>query len=512
MPPLTVRSHYSLMWGVASVKRLCRRARRLGYTRLALTDTDNLYGLWPFLTACRREGLTPIVGAEVTDPRRAGRAVCLVENEAGFANLCRLLTRRHMNADFDLEKDMPALADGLVVLTQGPDLLRAWHRAGVTVAGAMPRRPLAAGHALRRTARELGVRCAATPGAFFLDPGDLTTHRMLRAIHRNTSLARVRPGDMAPPEAWLAGPDEYARRFAICPEAVRDAHELAQRLEFTGPAHGLVMPPLEDSSHRDVVRLLRRDAYAGAARRYGRELSETVVERLEYELRIIEEMGFSDYFLIVRDIVARSPRTCGRGSGAASLVGYCLGVSNVCPIKHNLYFERFLNPGRTDPPDIDVDFAWDERDNVLNDVLERRRGCAAMVSSHVLFQPRMAVREAAKVFGLGEGEIKRISDRLPHFWRTGETDADLQKEIRKRPRSRFLEFPAPWPEVLEHAKRILGAPRYLSVHPGGVVITPGPIDAYVPVERAPKGVPVMQWEKDGAEAAGLVKIDLLGNR
>ena len=110
---------------------------------------------------------------------------------------------------------------------------------------------------------------------------------------------------------------------------------------------------------------LRAEAYAGARRRYGEELSEAVVERLEHELAIIAPMGFAAYFLIVRDIVALSPRTCGRGSGAASLVAYCLGITNVCPLKHNLYFERFLNPGRTDPPDIDVDFAWDERDAVL---------------------------------------------------------------------------------------------------------------------------------------------------
>jgi DNA polymerase III alpha subunit len=157
---------------------------------------------------------------------------------------------------------------------------------------------------------------------------------------------------------------------------------------------------------------LRVDAYAGARRRYGEELSEAVVERIERELAIIAPMGFAAYFLIVRDIVALSPRTCGRGSGAASLVAYCLGITNVCPLKHHLYFERFLNPGRTDPPDIDVDFAWDERDAVLETVLARHRGHAAMVANHVLFQPRMAVREVAKVYGLTEAEIGRVTQRL----------------------------------------------------------------------------------------------------
>jgi DNA polymerase-3 subunit alpha/error-prone DNA polymerase len=223
-------------------------------------------------------------------------------------------------------------------------------------------------------------------------------------------------------------------------------------------------------------------------------------------------MHFSGYFLTVQEIVRRSPRTCGRGSGAASLVAYCLDITNVCPIKHPLYFERFLNPGRTDPPDIDVDFAWDERDDVLDTVLDQHRGQAAMVSSHVLFQPRMAVREVAKVYGLSDGEIGQVSKRLPHFWRASRTDLSFLDSIKRRPEAKMLAFPDPWPVILATARKIIGTPRYLSVHPGGVVITPGPISDYVPIQRAPKGVPIIQWEKDSTEDAGLVKIDLLGNR
>ncbi len=135
-----------------------------------------------------------------------------------------------------------------------------------------------------------------------------------------------------------------------------------------------------------------------------------------------------------------------------------------------------------------------------------------MVSNHVLFQPRMAIREVAKVYGLTDAEIGRVSKRLPRFWRAKESEPELLTGLKQRPESRALEFPPPWPEILALAQRIIGTPRYLSVHPGGVVITPRPIDEYVPLERAPKGVPIIQWEKDAAEDAGLVKIDLLGNR
>jgi error-prone DNA polymerase len=512
MIPLTVRSNYSFMWGTAPVKKICRAARRLGYTRLALTDTDNLCGLWPFLTACRHEGLTPIVGAEVTDPQHKQRAVCLVANDSGYRNLCRLLTRRHLDENFKLETAVSAHADGLVVLTQSPDLLQAWHAAGVSVAAAMPRCPLPAAHRLRRTATRLGLPAVATPGSFFLHSDDLAVHRMLRAIERNTCLSRLTRAEVAPADAWLAPSEEYVRRFAICPQAISATFEIAERLTFTAPQFGIVMPPLPGENGSNPSQRLRQEAYEGARSRYGAELSEGVVERLEHELRSITDMGFAAYFLIVRDIVKHSPRTCGRGSGAASLVAYCLGITNVCPLKHNLYFERFLNPGRKDPPDIDVDFAWDERDAVLNSVLTQYAGHAAMVSSHVLFQPRMALREVAKVFGLTDTEIGRVSKRLPPFWRVKESDPEFLAELKRRPEAKALAFPPPWPDILQFAQRIIGTPRYMSVHPGGVVITPRPIEEYVPVQRAPKGVPIIQWEKDAAEDAGLVKIDLLGNR
>ncbi len=202
-----------------------------------------------------------------------------------------------------------------------------------------------------------------------MQPGDISIHRLLRAIDGNTALSRLTATDVAPANAWLATPQEYTRRFAICPQALQATYEIAERLNYRGPQFGMVMPPLRDQNGNDPARCLRAAAYKGARKRYGAELSEAVVERLEHELRSIVDMQFAAYFLIVQDIVRRSPRICGRGSGAASLVAYCLGITNVCPLKHNLYFERFLNPGRMDPPDIDVDFAWDERDDVLDTVM-----------------------------------------------------------------------------------------------------------------------------------------------
>ena len=531
MVPLTVHSYYSLMWGTCSPEKICAAAKQRGYRRLAVTDTDNLYGLWSFLKYCKHEDITPIVGAEVTDDSTAYRAVCLVENDQGYRNLCRLLTRRHLDPLFDLKSIIPSYAKGLVIVTPHPDLLISWHEAGSTVAGMVSGKPNGAAFELRKISRRLGVPLLAVPGSFFTDPDDFKIHRMLRAIDLNTSLSRLKPEDTAPPGAWLAPASEYAKRFAVWPEVLSATEAIAERLTFTGPCHGLVLPPWvgppNDRASRpesfqaggrinpqsvDPDQALRAAAYKGAKARYGDDLSETVVERMEHELHMIKKMGFSSYFLVVQDIVSRSPRICGRGSGAASLVAYSLGITNVCPIKHNLYFERFLNPGRSDPPDIDIDFAWDERDAVLASVLKQYNGHAALISNHVTFQPRMAIRETAKVFGLTEREIGRVTKRLPWFWKASCPEKDFFQCLKQLPELSGFDFPSPWPDIIRIARHIIGVPRYISVHPGGVVITPAPISHYVPVELAPKGVPIIQWEKDAAEESGLVKIDLLGNR
>ncbi|MBI5366998.1 MAG: DNA polymerase III subunit alpha, partial [Planctomycetes bacterium] len=258
----------------------------------------------------------------------------------------------------------------------------------------------------------------------------------------------------------------------------------------------------------DPFDYLRAETWTGARRRY-REITPAVRARIEYELALIREKGFASYFLVVRDIVRRSERTCGRGSAAASIVAYVLGITHVDPIAHNLYFERFLNPGRVDPPDIDVDFPWDERDAVL-EYLFRTYGPAhtAMIANHVTFQPRAAIREVAKVYGLPEGEIADLTERIPWFY-----DAPgLRDMLRDHPHFRDVALRPPWPEILALAERLVGFPRLLSVHCGGVVITPDPITNHAPLEPAAKGLPIVQWEKDAAEELGLVKIDLLGNR
>ena len=511
MLALGVRSHYSLMWATPSTDALCRRAKALGYDGVALTDTDNLYGLWEFLRACSRHSLRPVAGAEITDPNAPRRALCLVNSAQGFTSLCRLLTARHTDPKFDLQKDLPRHLAGLEVLTTSAELLQAWRKKGLPVMAALPRSLNGQTHRLRQTARSIKAPMAAVAGSFFLEPGDYLLHRVQRAIALNTSLSRLEAGDLAPPDAWLAPPDEFVRRFEALPQALREAEKLASRLNYV-PGPGLTMPPWTDAKGRTADEVLQERAQAGAARRYGEPLPVLVKKRLEYELDVIAQKQFSSYFLVVEDIVRRSPRICGRGSGAASLVAYSLGITNVCPIKFNLYFERFINPQRIDPPDIDIDFAWDERDEVINSVLEQYKGRAAMVGAHILFRGRMAIREVAKVYGIPADEIKRTIKRLPWMRGPAEGETGMYPKRQALPAGAKVSLPAPWPEILGLAQGLMKMPRHIAVHVGGVVITPGPISDYAPLETAAKGVPVIQWEKEGAEDAGLVKIDLLGNR
>lgn len=514
---LKTRSYFSLLHGTASPIQLCKRAKDLGFSHLALTDQDNLYGLPAFLAACKETTIQPIIGAEISSPNNSDVSItCLVLDKEGYGNLCALISARHCNKEFRLEMITAASCQGLLVLCSDLVLAKPLFKSGIEVVVDLGCRPTAEGRILREWALKNRLPVVCTPSSSTAEATEFDLHTLLRAIGENTSLSRVSTENKKI-EALLA-PKDYKERFSIWPEVMESTNRIGRRCTFTGPNFGIIMPPWKDKSLRSPAVALRDDAYKGAQLRYGMDLSEAVVERLEYELRIIEEMGFSSYFLVVRDIVhpkgddglRHKRRICGRGSGAASLVAYSLDITNVCPIRHNLYFERFLNPGRTDPPDIDIDFSWDERDDVLAEVFANHKGHVAMVCNHVYFQPRIAIRETAKAFGLPGYEISRLTKKLPWFY---QSDGDsLEDKIGKAKSLQDYELVAPWPEILALAEKLIGIPKYLSVHPGGVVITPDRIERYAPIEIASKGVPIIQWEKDGAEELGLVKIDILGNR
>ncbi len=362
-------------------------------------------------------------------------------------------------------------------------------------------------------AHRSGTLLVAAPDSFFVDPEGHVQHRLLRAIDANTKGSRLSARECLPESSWLMDEATLRAHLPDLGGAVEAASRVAADCVMSEAPWGPVVFPSYrlaegDVSREEAFEILKKRSYEGSIRRYG-AITRPVQERLDRELGIIRAKGFAEYFLVVADIVTRSPRTCGRGSAAASLVSYALGITHVDPVRYDLYFDRFLNMGRVDPPDIDVDFAWDERDDVIAHVLsvygEER---AAMVCNHLCFRGRASVREVAKVYGLPEDEIAAVTKRLGRFWAAG----SAEEMIRLHPLFKDVRLERPWPDILRWASRLEGRPRHLSVHCGGVVIVPDAIWNHVPIQPSAKGVNVIHWEKDQTEDAGLVKIDLLGNR
>ncbi|HET8834450.1 MAG TPA: PHP domain-containing protein, partial [Gemmatimonadales bacterium] len=563
MVHLHLHTHFSFGVGVSSPEVLARAAAERGLGALACTDTNGVYGAIEFQRATEAAGVRPILGAHlVTDDEET---VALATDEHGWAALCRTITRIHWSGAKDGKTDgkdgktpsvLPSFRlsaglardrDGLILLSRDPAFLERVLRLSGRRDLYAELVPGKARHAVLAAARRLGLPSAVTNAAVMAHPEDWQRHRLLRAIHLNTTLSAltepdhpmvdmreadhtsdrptappsdrhhpysgrsVRPSDrLAPRDAWLRPADDLARQFPDCPEALRAAVEIAERCRYRIPIGRIVAPRFADAA--DALAALRALAYAGAERRYG-TVAPVTRARLEHELAIIGAKGFADYFLVVRDIVEHGPTHCGRGSVANSVVSYCLGITHVEPLGAGLLFERFLNPERRDPPDIDLDFPWDERDNVLAYVFRRYpHPQAAMVANHNCFRLRGALREVAKVHGRPNGEIREVTRRIPAF-----EDLPLEELLATHPNFKALDLPPSWQELARMAAPLVGMPRHLSLHPGGVVIVPTALTDYVPVEPAvktlavdqdqfPDGapvVPVVQFEKDGAEDAGL---------
>ncbi|HMH54923.1 MAG TPA: DNA polymerase III subunit alpha [Gemmatimonadales bacterium] len=521
---LHVHSHFSFGIGVSSPEALAEAAARRGFRALACTDTNGVYGAVEFQRACEAAAVRPVLGAHLV--AEGQEVVALAINERGWAALCRAITEIHWRTVKPLDPSacppvrlsafLATDRDGLILLSRDTGFLEQVLRLSGPENLYAELRPGRERHAVLAAARRLSLPVVATNGVVAAQAEEWSRHRLLRAIALNTTLSALPSEEVWPPQAWLCPTDDLARHFPDCPEALRAAVEIAERCTYTIPVgHRIVPPRLADTG--GAFAQLRELTLEGARRRYP-VITPDLQERLDLELGIIRQKGFADYFLVVRDIVRNGPTHCGRGSVANSVVSYCLGITHVDPISSKLVFERFLNLERCDPPDIDLDFPWDERDKVLAYVFRRYpRLHSAMVANHNTFQPRGALREVAKVHGRPAGEIREVTRRIPYFYETGERLADL---VAAHPNFRGLHLATSWQEYARIAEGLVGIPRHLSVHAGGVVITPTPLTDYVPVEPAAKtltddpdlAVPVIQFEKDGTEDAGLVKIDLLGNR
>ena len=511
--PLEVHSCYSMLSGTAWPRQLVARAVEYDLKTLALTDTDGLYGAVDFYTAARAAGVNPVLGA------RLGSCVLLARDRAGYSHLCEIITQIRLGDLDAAELDLwPFAFDAghLVILCDDIPLLQRLVRKGLMPyaaiahhGGAKSRRQV---ETLLHAAHALGIRAAATAPVYFLNREDYHTHRILTAIQQNTTEAILPSDATASPHAWFCPPEQMERLYRLWPETLDNAAWIAAECNVQLPLGTPLFPEIMLQDAETPFSWLWKKTFEGLRRRY-KPLTPTVLDRAHYELGIINELGFAPYFLIVADIVNFAQRedipVVGRGSAANSIVAYALGITRADPLRHKLYFERFLNRARRDTPDIDLDICWRGRDRVLDYVYKRfGKDRVAMICTRNTFQARSAVRETAKALGYTERDIAPITRALPHYGAE-----DLRLFIDTLPECRNLHpEEEPLKRIIDISEKIAGLPRHLSIHAGGVLIAPERITHYTPLEKAPKGIVITQYDKDPIEQLGLVKMDLLGHR
>lgn len=563
---LSARTSFSFLSGATSPEIMVQRAAELGYDAIAITDRDGLYGIVRAHEAGAKHGVRVIVGCELTLEREGLEAVpeipgkpsaltVLVENHAGYENLCTILTeshRRHPKARWAgepggerLEEEPPrntfagiplsfvcAHAEGLWALADAA--LFADPAGAARLVSAFGRRLSIAVHLhkdgedrarVARTleaARRYALPICVTNRVLYARPEDKRVLDVLHCIREGKTLDEA-GRELAPnAEAHLKSEEEMQNLFSLHPEWVARSRFVAERCRFSMRELSYRFPyELGDLVHRDFERpngargetageALRRLTYEGARARYGGEVPEKVTLQIEKELALIDELEVAPYFLSVRAIVDMARRRdilCqGRGSAANSAVCFCLGITSVDPARSNMLFERFLSAERREPPDIDVDFEHERREEIIQEIYETYgRDRAALVSEVVSYRAKSALREVGKVFGLSLEQVDRLSGVVS--WWDGVSAVSES-------RLRAIGFSADDPRVrqtLVMARAIQGFPRHLSIHVGGFVLSAAPLTEVAPVEPATMtDRTIIPWDKDDIEALGFFKIDVLG--
>lgn len=534
---LHAHSNHSLLDGVPFPEDLVARAAAYEMPALALTDHDGLYGAVRFIWAAETAGIKPILGAELTLTDDS-HLTLLAETAEGYANLSHLITLAHLNRPKGVARlDPGLLADhhrGLIALSGcrhgavSRALLAGEPRLALDTALQMARifgphhyyielqRHYHPGDAhlvrdLHELALQLGLGVVATGNVHYLEPVQREIHDILTCIRLNTSLDqtgdRLRPND----EYRFHSPETMSECFADIPQALANTVDIAARCAsaatFLVDGHQ-ILPIFETPNGESAPVYLRRLCEQALQARYSRRPPRDLLDK---ELRIINQLKLSNYFLIVGDIIhfARSSgiRCQGRGSAANSLVAYLLNISPIDPVATDLVFERFLSAERSKTPDIDIDFAADRREEVIQYVYNRYgRDHAAMACTLVTFRSRSAVRDTARALGFPPALVERLTDVLDVH------DDESVREAEALAAS-FGTGPGPLEHLLRLAPQLEGLPRHLGIHNGGMILSGPPLATLIPLEPATMADrTVVQWDKEALEEAGIVKVDILGLR
>jgi len=543
---LHLHSYFSFLEALDSPAALVQAAAEQGIPALALTDHLSLSGAVEFYVACKKTGIKPILGLELdlSLPQRLlssrtratqGPLIVLAQNHNGWSNLCRLssaiLTEDENACTVELlqknNSDLICLTGGVrslihrfsaagddtsvvAILTELKEIFRdrLYVEIPPSTAQQTASQPL-----LLQTADRLKVPLAAAHNIYYLDPRKEQLQRTLTAIRLNMPRTSVPAETCAPPGSFWMSPNEFSVHYRNLQPALAGLTEIVERCNLDLALGKTHFPVLNFEDGQTALEVLRKKALEGAKKLYG-ELSDPLSNRIDQELAVIAERGYEPIFLIVEEIMAFTRKTgiptSSRGSAASSLVAHCLGITSPDPLRLNLYFERFLNPARTTPPDIDTDICSRGRETVIEHVFDQYgRERVAMVATINRFRPRSALGEAAKAHGLKPSEIRSLTQNLPHHYfgaHRSERDHPFDEISRKYQQPRDQA-------IFADAAALLDLPRHLSVHAGGLVISPGPMIDRVPVQSSGvKGTLITQFDLSSIEHMGLVKIDLLGIR
>jgi len=554
---LHVHSEYSLLDGAAQLEKLVAKAKELKFPAIALTDHGNLFGAIDFYQAAQKGGIKPIVGCELyVAPRGrkerggedggyegANHLTVLVRNLTGYKNLIKLVAKAYLEGFYykpRVDKELLAQhADGLLVLSgclnsEVSRLISAgehdrareaagWHQEVFgkdhyfmeVQAHGLDEQTKVTAETLK-LAQAIGAPIAGTNDSHYLEAGHGRAHEALLCIQTGSTLLDPKRWRFSTEEFYVKSADEMARVFAEIPDACRNTLAVAERCNLTLEFGSFHLPRYVVPENHTLESYLEHVARDGLKRRYGANPGDAIEERFAHELRIIEKMGFAGYFLVVWDFIhyARERGIAvgpGRGSSAGSLVAYCLGITNVDPIRYGLLFERFLNPERISMPDMDIDFADDRRDEVIRYVAEKYgHDRVAHIITFGTLGAKAAIRDVGRVLGMTYADVDRIAKLVPAFPLNITLDDAYQKSP---PLAEMVKTQTNVKELWDIARTLEGCTRHASVHASAVVISDDALDEHIPLYKDPKRPELITGFAMGPiEKLGLLKMDFLGLR
>ncbi len=549
---LHVHSEYSLLDGMSRIKDLPVRAKELGMKAIALTDHGVMYGAVDFYKECKKNDIKPIIGCEVyvaphsRFDKEAGRdngynhLILLAKNKTGYQNLSKLVSLSFVEGFYykpriDLEI-LEQYSEGLICLSaclagslsqaiiqdnmEKAEEIALWHKRVfkddyyIEIQHNGLRQQIMVNQKLIQLARKLDIPLVATNDAHYLKKEDSYFHEVLLCIQTGKRMSDEDRMRFETQEFYIKSPEEMADYFSEFPDAIENTVKIAEKCNYDFEFGVTKLPnydvPEEYATHLDYFKDL---CYKGIKNRYGEKPAEEVMSRLEYEISVIDKMGYVDYFLIVWDYInyAKSvgiPVGPGRGSGAGSIAAYAIGITDIDPLKYGLLFERFLNPERVSMPDFDVDFCYERRGEVI-EYVERKYG-KDHVSQIITFgtmAARMVIRDVGRVLDYPYSETDKLAKMIPM-----EVHITIPKALEQnREFNELYESNPSVKQLIDIAIKLEGLPRQASTHACGIVITKDPVDTYVPLYVNDGNIST-QYTMNLLEELGLLKMDFLGLR